>query len=44
LRRWYIRMGFVETEERQFAHLPFAVQYLEFSLRNDDGRRSPPEV
>jgi len=37
LRHWYVRMGFVEMEERRFADLPFAVQYLELSLRTDDG-------
>jgi ribosomal protein S18 acetylase RimI-like enzyme len=32
LRRWYVRMGFVETEARRFANLPFTVQYLEYVL------------
>jgi ribosomal protein S18 acetylase RimI-like enzyme len=32
LRRWYVRMGFVETETRRFEHLPFTVQYLEYTL------------
>jgi GNAT superfamily N-acetyltransferase len=36
LRHWYVRMGFVETEERRFADLPFAVQYLELPLREGD--------
>ena len=35
LRRWYVRMGFVETESRRFADLPFAVQYLEYALTNE---------
>ena len=36
LRRWYRRMGFVETEARRFAHLPFVVQYLEYVLANEN--------
>lgn len=32
LRRWYVRMGFVETEAKSFEHLPFVVQYLEYAL------------
>jgi diamine N-acetyltransferase len=36
LRHWYVRMGFVETEERRFPNLPFAVQYLELTLRQGD--------
>jgi N-acetylglutamate synthase-like GNAT family acetyltransferase len=36
LRHWYVRMGFVETEERRFTHLPFAVQYLELALEEGD--------
>jgi GNAT superfamily N-acetyltransferase len=36
LRHWYLRMGFVETEERRFTHLPFAVQYLELALQEGD--------
>src|ERR1044071_8469400 len=35
LRRWYVRMGFVETEARRFADLPFEVQYLEYVLTHE---------
>ena len=32
LKRWYARLGFVETETRRFAHLPFAVCLMEIAL------------
>ncbi len=36
LRRWYLRMGFIERESRAFDHLPFEVQYLELRLNKAD--------
>lgn len=32
LRNWYSRMGFVEVETRQFAHLPFDVLFMKFDI------------
>ena len=32
LKRWYLRMGFLECETRQFEHLPFDVTYLEYRM------------
>lgn len=32
LREWYLRRGFTETDTGAFAHLPFAVGSLEYSL------------
>jgi ribosomal protein S18 acetylase RimI-like enzyme len=30
LKDWYRRLGFVETESREFAHLPFLVTFMHF--------------
>jgi ribosomal protein S18 acetylase RimI-like enzyme len=30
LKDWYGRLGFVETESREFAHLPFLVTFMHF--------------
>lgn len=32
LRNWYGRLGFVEVETRQFAHLPFEVLFMKFDI------------
>jgi len=32
LKEWYRRLGFVETETRDFAHLPFRVTFMRCSL------------
>ena len=33
LKDWYRGLGFVETENREFAHLPFLVTFMNFELR-----------
>lgn len=33
LQDWYRRLGFVETENRDFAHLPFRVTFMSFVSR-----------
>ena len=33
LKEWYRRLGFVETESREFAHLPFLVAFMSCALR-----------
>jgi ribosomal protein S18 acetylase RimI-like enzyme len=33
LKDWYRRLGFVETENRDFAHLPFLVTFMNCELR-----------
>ncbi len=33
LKDWYRRLGFVETENREFAHLPFSVTFMEHRAR-----------
>lgn len=33
LKEWYRRLGFVETESREFAHLPFLVTFMSCELR-----------
>jgi ribosomal protein S18 acetylase RimI-like enzyme len=33
LKDWYRRLGFVETESREFAHLPFLVTFMSCTLR-----------
>ncbi|MFA7464156.1 MAG: GNAT family N-acetyltransferase [Syntrophales bacterium] len=35
LKRWYVKYGFVETENRKFAHLPFRVSFMACDLRRD---------
>jgi ribosomal protein S18 acetylase RimI-like enzyme len=32
LKAWYIDLGFIEKETRQFEHLPFDVTYLHYAL------------
>jgi len=32
LRRWYLKLGFIETTSKQFDHLPFTVQFMELKL------------
>lgn len=32
LKKWYVKMGFVEGEIKDFAHLPFRVMYLSYNL------------
>lgn len=32
LKRWYLKMGFVEGETKEFDHLPFLVLFMTFSL------------
>ena len=32
LKDWYRRLGFVETENREFAHLPFLVTFMLYRL------------
>jgi ribosomal protein S18 acetylase RimI-like enzyme len=32
LKEWYRRLGFVETESREFAHLPFLVTFMKHTL------------
>jgi ribosomal protein S18 acetylase RimI-like enzyme len=32
LKDWYRRLGFVETESREFAHLPFLVTFMRHTL------------
>ncbi|MEM7017085.1 MAG: GNAT family N-acetyltransferase [Pseudomonadota bacterium] len=32
LKQWYLRMGFVECETRNFENLPFQVTYLEYDV------------
>jgi ribosomal protein S18 acetylase RimI-like enzyme len=32
LKEWYRRLGFVETESREFAHLPFLVTFMRHTL------------
>jgi ribosomal protein S18 acetylase RimI-like enzyme len=33
LKDWYRRLGFVERESREFAHLPFLVAFMQCALR-----------
>lgn len=33
LQRWYNKIGFVDGETRRFAHLPFSVRYMSYTLR-----------
>jgi diamine N-acetyltransferase len=33
LKDWYRRLGFVETESREFAHLPFLVTFMQHTSR-----------
>jgi diamine N-acetyltransferase len=33
LKEWYRRLGFVETESRKFAHLPFLVAFMQYASR-----------
>jgi ribosomal protein S18 acetylase RimI-like enzyme len=33
LKDWYRRLGFVETESREFAHLPFLVSFMLYTSR-----------
>jgi ribosomal protein S18 acetylase RimI-like enzyme len=33
LKEWYRRLGFVETQSREFAHLPFLVTFMSCELR-----------
>ncbi len=33
LKDWYRRIGFVETESREFAHLPFLVSFMLYTSR-----------
>lgn len=33
LANWYLKQGFVKTERKQFAKLPFAVQYFRYYFR-----------
>jgi ribosomal protein S18 acetylase RimI-like enzyme len=32
LKRWYLKMGFVEGETKEFDHLPFLVLFMTFAL------------
>jgi len=32
LKQWYGRLGFMETETKTFAHLPFRVAFMKFTL------------
>lgn len=32
LKQWYLRLGFIEKESRDFAHLPFRVCFLRYPL------------
>lgn len=33
LKRWYIKLGFIEGETRTFPHLPFTVGYLHYEVQ-----------
>ena len=32
LKQWYLKLGFIEGENRKFEHLPFTVQYMRYDL------------
>jgi predicted N-acetyltransferase YhbS len=32
LKKWYQKIGFVETETKEFAHLPFLVTFMSYAL------------
>ena len=34
LKKWYLKMGFVEKETKHFDHLPFDVTYMSYELQN----------
>ena len=37
LRRWYMKLGFMEGETMSFPHLPFEVLYLRYPITNQGG-------
>ena len=32
LKRWYTRLGFIETQTKRFPHLPFRVSFMRFDI------------
>ena len=35
LQRWYRKQGFVDGESKRFPHLPFAVKYMRYTVKQD---------
>ena len=35
LKNWYQKIGFVETETKQFAHLPFRVRFMSYEIKSN---------
>ena len=40
LQRWYGQLGFTSGARKQFAHLPFAVQYMSYAVKADESETS----
>lgn len=34
LKKWYLKLGFIERETKHFDHLPFDVTYMSYNLQN----------
>ncbi len=34
LKNWYLKLGFVDGEKKNFSHLPFVVRYMSYDLEN----------
>ena len=34
LKKWYLKLGFIEKETKHFDHLPFAITYMSYKLQN----------
>ncbi len=32
LKRWYLKIGFIEVETKEFDHLPFLVMFMKYVL------------